>query len=809
MSLKNLFCLVLLLLIASRLSAQDGNKLGSVNGIVKSLGVPVEFANVFVKFRTDTVKIISGTLTDSLGHFSLEGLAVNEYVLTVQMVGFVRKQLELVINNSQSHQDVGVITIEEDALMLNAVEVKAVRELIRKTDEGFVINASANLTQIGGTAADLLRNMPGVLVDGDGGITIRGKSPLTLINGRVSGIAGADRTAQLDRIPASAIERIEIINNPTAKYDADAEGGIINIVLKKNQDIGTNGAFAVGAGHGDRYRLNGSVLLNHRVGKWNVGAAYDNWYTTRTRRVTGDRTNYDLTDDHFLIQRRKDERLIFYQNAKATIDYTPTDKSNLSLEALWAFPGEDNHETLKNTFQTPTNDFTSRNQRYSNEIRRTQTVELSLNYSKKFNDPGKVLSVNVSNAFSNDKENTGIDTQVLTEQDNIVGTSSLQRTHTYQKTDLASASLDYTQPVGTNVTIETGYKGILRDLNADFERANLVNENYVIDPQNSNVFDFTEQIHAVYGQITGWTGEKNSPKWKYNAGLRAEQVWNEGSTITASDKFTNNYFNLYPSANLYYYSSEKTNFKFGYSRRINRPGLGQLNPFIDITDSLNQHGGNSHLKPELVHSLELGYNYSISKASVSLTGFYRIRNHAILQYTVLDANGVALTSPLNFGHAVTYGFEALTSYNIASFWSANFSFSLFETRIEDTGNSDVSSEQLSWYTKLINNFSVGNNTRVQLVGNYTSPTATAQGRSIEIYNVDLGFQQTIINGKGRLGVVVTDIFNTQRSGSFTSDFNFESYRTVKLDTRAVMVTFGYTFGSSFKDKLMENRFKND
>ncbi len=783
---------------------------GTITGVVKESTNPVEFANVFVTLPTDSTKIIAGSVTDSIGRFRINGLQLQKYRLVVTMVGFVTRYTEVTLDKSHSDFNAGEIDIETDTRVLNAVEVRAMREMIKKTDDGFVVNATDNLTQIGGTAADLLRNMPGILVDAEGGITIRGKSPMTLINGRVSGIAGADRTAQLDRIPASAIERIEIINNPTARYDADAEGGIINIILKKNSDVGTNGAFALGMGHGDRYRVNGSMLLNHRTEKWNFGVAYDNWYTTRTRRVSGDRTNYDLSDEHFLIQRRHDERLIFYQNAKTTIDYTPNNKSNFSLEALWAFPGENNHETLNNTFQNERNGFVSKNQRYSNEIRRTQTVELSLNYTKRFDDPDKILAVNVSNAYGNDRENTNISTVDLSEQDKVLGTSSLQRTHTYQKTDLGSISVDYSQPAGSNATIETGYKGIFRALNADFERATLLNNDYVVDPKNSNIFDFNEQIHAAYAQLTSWTGEKTAPKWKYNLGLRAEQVWNNGNTINDSDKFTNNYFNLYPSANLYYYSSDNNNFKFGYSRRINRPGLGQLNPFTDITDSLNQHSGNSHLKPELVHSLELGYNYSMTKGSLSLTGFYRIRNHAILQYTVLDANGVALTQPLNFGHAMTYGLEALASYNLASFWSANFSLSAFETRIDNSNDlAEVANHQFSWYAKMINNITVGKNTRLQVIANYVSPTATPQGRTVEIYNVDIGFQQTIMKGNGRLGMVLTDIFNTQRSGLYTSDYNFDSYRTVKLDTRAVMITFGYTFNSSFKEKLMENRFKND
>lgn len=798
---------IVLLLCGLSLSAQNS---GSINGIVKENNKPVEFANVYLTLKVDTIKIVRGVVTDSKGYFLIENIPLENYLLNVRMIGFIPKQIPVSLTTTQQKIDLHEITIEADALLLNSVEVTAMRNIIQKTEDGFVVKAADNITQVGGTAADLLKNMPGVLVGSDGEITLRGKSPLTLINGRISGIAGVDRAAQLERIPASSIDRIEIITNPSAKYDADAEGGIINIILKKTVDEGTNGAFAVGAGLGDKYRLNASALLNHKTNKWNFGVAYDNWYTTRTRKVEGDRINFELPEEYYLTQRRFDERLIFYQNAKATIDYAPGKKNNLNFEALWAFPGEDNKETLKNTYETSEQDFTSKNQRYSNEIRRSHALDFSLNFMQHFNDPDKLLSVNLSNTFGKDKENTDITTQALTEQDIALGNSSLQQTHVYQKTNLASVAIDYSQPIAKRAIIETGYKGIFRYLSSDYERANLVNDEFVIDPLNTNVFDFNEQIHAVYSQYTGWTGEKDEPKWKYNLGLRAEQVWNEGKTLDEAEAFTNDYFNLFPSANLFYYTPKRNNFKLSYSRRINRPGLGQLNPFTDITDSLNQRSGNPKLKPELIHSMELGYSHSIQKASLSLTAFYRIRNNAILPYTILDANGVAFTQPLNFGKAVTYGLEAIATYNPYSFWGVNFSFSTYNLTIEESGSiSEISTEQISWYTKLINNFTLFKDLKFQLIGNYTSPIAIPQGKSVAVYFVDLGFQQKIMKGKGRLGLSVTDVFNTQHYGFTTSDYNFEFRRTVKLDTRAIMLTFGYTFGTSFKEKLMENKFTND
>jgi outer membrane receptor protein involved in Fe transport len=782
---------------------------GTIGGVVKDQNGALEFANVFLTTAGDTSKIISATVTDSLGQFKLNNVSSGAYLLHVRLLGFRSKSVTVPVPQGKS-VDLGIVDLVADSRVLQTVEVQALRDIIQKTDEGFVVNASSNITQIGGTAADLLKNMPGVLVSAEGEITLRGKTPLTLINGRISGITGVDRSAQLERIPASNIERIEIINNPSAKYDADAEGGVINIVLKKNEDKGTNGAFAIGAGLGDRYRLNASFLLNHKTEKVNLGIAYDNWYTTRTRRVKGDRINYDLPDEYFLTQRRFDERLIFYQNTKANLDYSINKKNSLNFEALWAFPGEDNNETLRNTYETSARDFTSKNSRHSNEIRRSHALEFSLLYTKSFDKPERVLKANVSNTFSSDKENTDITTQRLTEQEQNIGNESLQRTHIYQKTNLSNVSVDYSDQLGRTGMLEAGYKSIFRLLNADFERANFISNEFIIDPLNTNVFEFNEQIHVVYGQFTGWTGEKETPKWKYSLGLRAEQVWNDGVTESESTKFKNDYFNIFPSANLIYYTKDQNNFKLSYSRRINRPGLGQLNPFTDITDSLNQRAGNPTLKPELIHSTEFAYYHVWQKASISIVSFYRLRNNAILPYTILDENGVAFTQPLNFGKAYTLGAEAIATLNVSSAWNLNFSISAYEFNIDGEGRAaNIVTDQINWYTKLINNFGLFKNGKLQIIGNYTSPVSIPQGESVAVYFVDIGFQQRIMKGKGRLGITATDIFNTQEYGFITSDYNFDFSRVFKLDTRALMLTFGYTFGTSFKDNLMENRFKND
>jgi hypothetical protein len=302
-----------------------------------------------------------------------------------------------------------------------------------------------------------------------------------------------------------------------------------------------------------------------------------------------------------------------------------------------------------------------------------------------------------------------------------------------------------------------------------------------------------------------------SKAFKYDVGLRAEQVNNSGTSVSNSSiSFQRNYFNLFPTANVAYFLNPSDFLKFSYSRRINRPGLGALNPMIDITDSLNQHGGNPYLKPELVHALEVGYNKEGDGWSLSSSAFYRLSSNIIRPFIEMKANGVALTTPQNFGNGSTYGLEEIFNFFPTKFWSVNTSVSIFDQKIDGNVSSmDVANEVVSWYGKMIHNFTLSKTTNLQVIGAYNSPTAMPQGTRMSVYNVDLGFQTKILKGKGGLGIVISDIFNMQKSGNIASAPNFQLERTFKVDTRAVFITFAYSFANIFKESLLENQFSND
>ncbi|MHA8091242.1 TonB-dependent receptor domain-containing protein [Aquirufa regiilacus] len=769
----------------------------SIQGKLLDKQSPVEFANVLLYAHSDTNKLLKHAVSDSLGKFRISANS-GSYVIKFQIIGYEPKHIAIQV---KENIDLGSIMLVEDNRLLASVEVVSQKELVQKTTQGFIIKAKDNLTQAGGSATDLLKSVPTVVVDADGAITVRGKGPLILINGRTSGISSTDL------IPASSVESVEIINNPSAQYDADSEGGIINIKLKKVTTGGTNAIASIGGGMGAKARGSSAFSINHHSGKWNIGLNYDMRYSERTRQANTTRTSFDQPLNYLLTQGRQDNRTEQTQNIKLNVDYAASDRDIINLELIGNFEGQDNDEALTSRFASQWGSFTSRNRRESFEVEKAFVGEFAITYAHQFATKGEKIVWNASTSIGKENQDTDIITNAQNESGSGLGTPFLQRTYSYQKPQTTNLKVDYVKPLSEKVKLETGYKGIIRSTNIDYQNQTLFGGNYIKNAALSNVFDFQEQVHAAYVQI------KSEPNkaLKYDIGLRAEQVNNSGSSVSNSSiSFQRNYFNLFPTANVAYFLNPSDFLKFSYSRRINRPGLGALNPMIDITDSLNQHGGNPYLKPELVHALEVGYNKEGDGWSLSSSAFYRLSSNIIRPFIEMKPNGVALTTPQNFGNGSTYGLEEIFNVFPTKFWSVNTSVSIFNQKIDGNVSSmDVANEVVSWYGKMIHNFTISKTTKLQVIGAYNSPTAMPQGTRMSVYNVDLGFQTKILKGKGGLGIVISDVFNMQKSGNIASASNFQLERTFKVDTRAVFITFAYSFANIFKESLLENQFSND
>jgi outer membrane receptor protein involved in Fe transport len=793
--------LVVLLIALDPVAAQH---LCKIAGAVRDHASPLEFVTVTLAKESDTAKIISYTATDSSGSFLLEHLDTGVYVVGFSFIGYHPITKRLSLTDPSQVLSLDPVLLNENTNLLQTVMITSTKKLIEKIPEGFIINTASNLTATGGTATDLLKNTPTVSVDADGAITLRGKTPMILVNGRNSNLGNPDQ------IPASSIESIEILTNPSAKYEANAESGIINIILKKNKQNGTNGAFAVGTGVGAKDRENSSLLFNHKTKKWNLGIGYDNRFAGRTRGIDASRTNFFIPESYLLDQKRNDHRREQLQNLKTNIDYTLDAKNTISLEAIGSIEGQDNFEDLISLLRKQNNAFNSNTDRYSAEIERTKAVELSMDYRRKFVDIKKSLTANFSSSSDFDRQNTDITSQALNASGGIIGNPLLERTHSYENSHVLNVKVDYAVPLLSNVELETGYKSTWRSIRADYMSAAKIDGTYQVNAGATNIFDFNEDIHAAYAMIHGMVPGHDKSKWKYSIGMRAEAVLNQGSTVNSTTSFKNQYIKLFPTTSISYLVSSDASLKMSYGKRINRPWLGLLNPFIDITDALNPHSGNPELKPEIIHNIELGYNKEWTEISYTSNLFYRHALNTIRPFYMLLPNGANLNMPVNVGNGVTYGLEQMADAKISNMFHVNASVTIFRQHLDGIiDNADIVKDAFGWNGKLINNVALGDASKLQIIGNYTGPIVTPQGRRLEQYFVDLGYQYKLGKGYARLGLTIVDVFNTLKSSVINNTPEFSNYRTSKADTRAIMVTFAYSFKAAFKDKLLENQFEKE
>lgn len=795
---------VLLFVFTLAATQLSGQSTGKISGKITDSRTPLEFVTVTAAPLSDSTQVLKYFVTDSLGFFTLEGLPFDTYKLECRLIGYEVVARNVTLTKAQPQVILPEIDFSPGANELEGVTVTAQRKLIERTTGGFIVNTAGNLVQAGGTATDLLKNTPAVTVDADGAITLRGKSPLILVNGRNSSLGNPDN------IPASSIESIEILTNPSAKYDANAESGIINIRLKKNKDNGINGAFALAGGVGAKGRISSSAVLNQKTKKWSSSLGYDNRFAGRTRDILSQRTNFFLTDQHVLDQIRHDYRTEELQNLKLNLDFTPNEKNNFAFEAIGNIEGQINNEDLNSTLYKTNNIFNSAADRFSLEKEKEKVGEMSFNYKRNFADDRKSLSGSFTSSHEKNRQNTDINTQDYDISHLNLGDPFLERTHNYEHGATHTLQLDYALPVHKNLILETGYKGLFRSLNADFETANLENGNYIIQTGSSNIFNFNEEVQAAYAIVNSETSSGSLSHWSYSAGLRAEQVTNTGETQDQNTNFKNDYLKLFPNASLSYAFSKDQSFRLSYSKRIRRPGSGQLNPFVDITDALNPHSGNANLKPEIIHALEMGYTTNGDKHSFSTNLFYRSALNTIRPYYQLLPNGVSLQLPVNIGSAITFGSENIYDAQFSSKYNMNLSLSFFQQIIHGTNVAEGSDrDAFGWNGKMIHNLVPWQNGKLQLIGNYISNMLTPQGQRSAQYFVDLGFQQKILHSKARLGLTVVDVFNTLKSGveNFTTEFS--NYRNFKADTRAVMLTLAYSFRSTLKEKLLENKFSKE
>lgn len=783
----------------------ESPKIGILSGKVvdADTGNPMDYTAVSILSRKDS-SLVGGGLTNEKGEFKISQIPLGVYRIKVSFMGYrdaVRDSLRISPNKPEI--ELGTIKLRPWAETLDEVVVSGEKSVFENAIDRRIFNVEKNLVSMGGSATDVLETIPSIAVDQDGGISLRGSSSiLVLIDGKPSSLTGADRGAILEQIPASAIERIEVVTNPSAKYDAEGVGGIINIVLKKNKLEGINALASLSAGTRDKY--NGSLNINYRTGGWNLFGSYS--YRLNNNLFWRNSDFNSTGDDSF--QRVLDtDGLRNGTNNLGRIgaDYAITDRSTLGVAATYSLDkGEDNSNSFQREYSTNPDPYKTLFIGTA-EAEEGYNYDLSANYKLTFPKLGRELTALISNSFNSEDQNELYDQKSLDTDGKFLGSPNIRDNNNGRTNNLYVIQTDYVHPFKDNKRkIETGYKSTIRKIDSDqiFRNLNNTSGEFEYNDTLSNHFIYTEQVHALYGTFSNQIG-----KFGYQTGLRFEQTLTKAKQIVKNQVYPNNYAGLFPSVFLSYKIADENQLQINYSRRVSRPNIRSLNPFIDASNQLSISYGNPYIQPEYTNSMELSYLKGWKKVFLTSSVYYRNTNDAVQRISSFNAvDSVQETTFANLTRNTTYGFEFINRYSPTNNFNTTLTYNFFRTQIEGIDSLNIrSNDNLSWSVNLMSNLSIPKWVDVQIMGSYRAPVVNAQGKSLSVYFVNLGLKKDILKKKGTLSLNVSDVFNNREFRVNSSGSGFTSEGKFKRESQIATLTFTYKIGRFIEKKSRNGR----
>jgi len=780
--------------------------------IEKATSLPLGYATVTLT-NSERPDIVTGGMTDEQGNFNVEANA-GTYDVKFEFISF--KVIEMKQQNFAEDKNFGTVSLEAEAEMLDAVEIRAERSTVDIKLDKKVYNVGSDMIVKGGTVSDVLDNVPSVSVDVEGNVSLRGNENVRiLIDGRPSG--GINIADVLKLLPADAIDKVEVITNPSARYDAEGGGGIINIVMKKGKNQGITGTVTLSTGDPANHGVTGT--LNYRTDQFNLFTTQGYSYRKGPGNSMTDTEYLDKDTQEttgFLEERRKNNRLNKSYNGSFGIDLF-LDKSTTWTNTFTyrRSTGENPDNVLQRHFDEFRN-LESLTNRYNSQDDKDENVEFSSNLIKKFNDNGHQLTIDASVSKSDDDENSGITSTDVFLLTNTSSTTN-QRTLSLQDQNRTLLQADYVLPFG-NSQFEAGYRGNFTDLTTDYSVENLENGLWANDTLYTNKLQYKENVNALYTQF----GSKINSKISYLLGLRWEDSNIEINQFTTNEFKNKKYNNFFPSAFLAYEFSEGTSASISYSRRISRPRSRSINPFSNITSNINQFRGNPDLDPSLSDAFDLGFLKKWSNLTFN-TSMYFNRTHDAVQFVknveTIKNTEVLITSPRNIGIEDRFGFEFTLSYNPYKWWKLNSNFNLFRNQTKGdytytdlTGVDiieDFSNTAYSWFAKINSRINLPLGIDWQTNGTYNAPQNNAQGKSKGIASMNLAFSKDVLKDKATIALNVNDVFNSRKRIMETYLDTQNSYSEMQWRERQITLTFTYRFNKKKTEKEKPATRKTD
>lgn len=796
------FILVLLSFVSPAFAqpgSADPAKTGSVSGkLIDAKKSPVSYATVTL-LRTDST-VVNGDLSKDDGSFRIAPAGIGSFLLRIESMGAATKIMNLQVTAADPDKKLGVIKVSETENKLEEVSITGEKRVMELKVDKKVFNVEKNTTTAGGSAADVLQNVPAVSVGTDGEVSLRGKTGVTiLIDGKPATLLGSDVNSALQSMPAGSIESVEVITNPSAKYDAQGTSGIINIITKKDGRFGMNGNVTLGAGTRDKY--NGNLGLNARKGKWNVflnssfrlNSTFNNVITDRQDKqlTNGQRQTYH-TYEH--VPRAFNGN---FNSIGATYDANKYNSFTLTQNVnVMKFSFRDGSDY---TIFNEAHEQLFRQDRFSSFSGMPVSSSTSLDYKHKFKKKDEELSVDGTFAYTAMK------------RDQMVRTGDVTLTAPGSGDNKSlNVWADYTDPLFTkNGKLGLGFKSQLFWFNSSNNP--LRNANGVISPDLTllSVYNYTQQTHAAY---VNWSDQVG--KFSYQAGLRAEDAAYDGyGMVPQKATFTNSFTNLFPSAFVSYQLPHQQSVYLNYSRRTNRPGFMQLLPFVDISNPSTVNKGNPGLIPEFIDNFEFSYNKTDNKGNnIILSTYYAVTQNLTQRITrPLDSAeaqlygvnaGTLFTTPLNITSGATYGVEGTGHVQIIPIWDATINLNFFRNQLNVGSVDPINAPYLfnnsgnSWFGKVNTNIKLPKNFSFQVNANYESPKVISQGSLRETYWIDLAIKKNFWKNKATLVVNCSDILKTH---ILVMDYDIDVYsQTINRirETRIGNLNFTYRFGKS-------------
>ncbi|WP_132218107.1 outer membrane beta-barrel family protein [Mariniflexile fucanivorans] len=779
---------------------------------------PLEYATVAF-FSKKENKIIDGGITDINGNFNIK-IAQGVYDITIEYISY--RKITLPNKKLNSDLNLGTISLEIDYAALGEVEIIAERTTVEIKLDKKIYNVGKDLTVRGGTVSDVLDNVPSVSVDVEGNVALRGQDNVKiLINGKPSGLVGLNSAAALRQLPAEAIERVEVITSPSARYDAEGTAGILNIILRRSKLQGLNGAITANVGSPLSAGLSGNI--NYRTGDFN----FFNTTGYNYRESPGNsKTETEQFNDNGSIT-YSDEKREFERKSKGLstnfgVEWYINDTASLITSVVYRDSDENNDATnVTKLFNTDTN-ITKIINRLDPEDEIDKNIQYAVNFDKQFNG-------NIDHRFTFDfqYENSQEEEKSLIVQND----EDVERVQTIEEQNSILLQSDYVLPIGENSQFELGYRGNFSELNTDYTLLEF-NDDGSIDDDGSNNLIYREYVNAVYSQF----GSKIKDKFSFLFGLRMEASRISVNQLTSNDFERKNYNGFFPTLNLGYEISEKQSITLGYNRRLSRPRSRYINPFPSRSSPINLFQGNPDLNPSYSNSFDLGYLNQIGKLTLNSSIYYQhatdvfsfialgTDNYYIFdtsqtvnindsnfddlsdQYTLVQ---VIKRSPVNLATNDRFGFEFTVTHKPTQNWNINGNFNLFHSTTKGFyEGTDFGAENISWFVRLNNKYTLPSKIDWQTRVFYMGPSEDAQNKNKGMFSASMAFSKDLFKEAASISLSVSDIFNSEKRRSEATTAEFYSNSEFQRRQRNFNLTFTYRFNQQKKRDSGERNGNN-